>query len=104
MKPYDLELLKKQIVQFLEPYGVERIGIFGSVARGDDRDDSDIDIMVKLNQSERREPIGLKWFTLNQELAKKIGRRVDLVSEDSVSEVLKRIIETDLEVIYEKKR
>jgi predicted nucleotidyltransferase len=44
----------------------------------------------------------MRWFTLDQELAEKIGRPVDLVSEDALFNPLRSIVEKDLEVIYEK--
>lgn len=63
---------------------------------------SDIDILVRLPSRKKRKAIGLKWFILDQELEKKIGRPVDLVSEDSVPSALRPAIEKDLKIIYEK--
>ena len=38
------------IIDYLRPYGPERIGIFGSYARGDYRDDSDLDLLVLVDK------------------------------------------------------
>lgn len=102
MSTLSREEIKKIIIETLLPIGVVRISIFGSFARMDDSAVSDIDILVKLPSSKNRAIIGLKWFTLDQELEKKLGRPVDLVSEDALFNPLRAIIEKDLEVIYEK--
>lgn len=96
------EDIKKIIVDTLIPLGVVRISIFGSFARREESPTSDVDILVKLPSDKNRPFIGMKWFTLDQELEEKIGRPVDLVSEDALVNPLRSIIEKDLEVIYEK--
>jgi len=96
------EEIKAIIINTLVPLGVLRIGIFGSFARQEDSSSSDIDILVKLPSAKTRSLIGLKWFVIDQELEEKIGRPVDLVSEDALFSPLRSIIERDLEVIYEK--
>jgi predicted nucleotidyltransferase len=101
MSPFRREELKKMIIDTLLPLGVERISLFGSFARRESSP-NDIDILVRFKKHGKRNPIGLAWFTLDQELSKKIGIPVDLVTEDSLSSTLRSIIEKDLEVIYEK--
>lgn len=96
------EDIKKIIIDTLIPLGVVRISIFGSFARQDDSATSDIDVLVKLQSGNNRPMIGMKWFTLDQELQQKIGRHVDLVSEDALFNPLRAVIQKDIEVIYEK--
>lgn len=98
----DREEIKRIIIETLEPLGVERIGLFGSFSRREETAKSDIDILVRFAPPGRRPVIGLRWFSLDQELEEKIGRPIDLVSEESLSSLLKSIIERDLEIIYEK--
>lgn len=100
VSPINREEIKRLIIEALRPIGVKRIALFGSFARKDFGVDSDVDILVKLKKTKSR-PVGLKWFTLDQEISQKIGRPVDLVSEDAVPEHLRSLIEKDLEVIYE---
>jgi predicted nucleotidyltransferase len=102
MDTEDRARIKKIIIETLKPLKPTRIGIFGSFARGDWTSTSDIDILVKLPSANKREPIGLLWFSIDLELEKKLGRSVDLVSEDALSGILRPEIERDLEVIYEK--
>ena len=94
--------IEKIIVDFLRPFGFQKIALFGSFARNDNSADSDIDILVTFPDQKNRKLIGLRWFTLNQELESLIGFPVDLVSEASLNEALKQIIYEDLSIIYEK--
>lgn len=96
------EDIKEIIIETLKPYGVRRIGLFGSFARGEENVNSDIDILVLLPPLGQRKLIGMKWFTLDQDLQHKLGRSVDLVSEDSLNSALRNLIQKDLEIIYEK--
>lgn len=96
------EEIKKLVVETLKPLGVLRIALFGSFSRNEETPNSDIDILVRLPPLESRSLIGLRWFTLDQELAAILGRRVDLVSEDALQPRLRQVIEQDLEVLYEK--
>jgi len=76
-----------------ENFKVVRIGIFGSVVRGETREDSDIDIIVKFS-----EPIGLKIFDLKELLERVLDQKVDLISEEAVSPYIKPYIEK--EIVY----
>jgi len=57
------------------------IGIFGSYSRGEQRDNSDVDILVKLER-----PIGLRFFELWDELKKLLDMKVDLFTVDAVKQ------------------
>jgi predicted nucleotidyltransferase len=57
------------------------IGIFGSYSRGEQRDSSDVDILVKLER-----PIGLRFFELWDELEKLLDMKVDLFTVDAVKQ------------------
>ena len=74
-------------------YPIERLGIFGSVVRGENTRESDVDILVEFNG-----PIGLEVADLAFELDEITGCNVDLVSARGLKEGVKRLIERD--VIY----
>ena len=76
--------LGDKIVPLLRPY-VKKIAVFGSFARGDETPESDIDILVELKPPGQRPSLGLKWFGLEQELGRILGREVELVSESAMS-------------------
>ena len=72
-------------------YFIKRMGIFGSYARGEASDNSDIDVLVELSQ-----PIGLDFITLADELEAKLNIKVDLLTFNSLKPSLRKIIEEDL--------
>ena len=67
-----------------DKFEVERIGYFGSFARGDQNADSDIDILVEF-----RRPLGWAFFDLQELLEKELQRKVDLVSTKALKEQLR---------------
>ncbi|AFV11027.1 putative nucleotidyltransferase [Thermacetogenium phaeum DSM 12270] len=86
--------LKNSKALLHEQYGVEILGIFGSYVRGEQKRNSDVDILVDF-----KEPIGLlKFVALKNQLSEIIGRDVDLVTKTALKPGIgKRILE---EVIY----
>lgn len=77
----------------LKKFGVKRIGIFGSFARGEESESSDLDFIVELERETFDDYMDLKFF-----LEDLFGRKVDLVLPDSIKPRLKPIIMK--EVIY----
>jgi hypothetical protein len=67
-----------------ENYYVERIGLFGSFSRGEQTPESDIDIIVEFNGS-----VGWKFFTLKDFLENILGRKIDLVTKNSLRDEMK---------------
>jgi len=66
-------------------YNVEDLGVFGSFARGDNTQTSDVDILVRFSQ-----PIGFfKFIDLENYLTKLLGRQVDLVTEKALKPTIK---------------
>ena len=92
--------IRDQLVPLLKPY-VDRITLFGSMARGDDHPDSDIDVLVTLKAPGDRPPLGLQWFELERTLGEHTGRRVELVTEDALSPHVRPYIDSDRVVLYE---
>jgi hypothetical protein len=90
--------LQAKILQYLLPFHPDRVGVFGSFARGEQKEGSDLDILIKF-----KERIGLlKLVQIEQELSDILGIRIDLVTENSLKNPrLKAYIEQDLIVIYE---
>lgn len=95
--------LRERILPILKPYGVKRVALFGSVVRGEDTSESDIDILVELKPPGERPPIGLKWFALEDELSHILGREVELVSESALSPYIRPYVEKEMVVLYEER-
>jgi predicted nucleotidyltransferase len=93
--------LREKILPVLLPCGVKRIAIFGSVVRGEDTPESDIDILVELKEPGERPPIGLRWFGLEEELSLLLGREVELVSARGLSPYIRPYVEEEMVILYE---
>lgn len=75
-------------------YGIQRIGIFGSLARGTIQEESDVDVVVELDRQDLFNLIGIK-----QDLEETLHTHVDIVSyRDSMNPFLKKRI--DAEAVY----
>lgn len=76
----------------LDEFSVKSISVFGSVVRGDERPDSDVDILVEFEPDAR---IGFFAFArLQRRLSELLGRPVDLVTPDALHKAMKnRILE-----------
>ena len=76
---------------------VSKLSVFGSFARGEDRPGSDIDLLVEFSK-----PKGLfDLVTLEIQLSEQLGRKVDLLTEQSVSPYLRDSIRRDLKVLFD---
>ena len=78
-------------------YRIREMAVFGSVARAEDRPDSDVDIFIEFEPGYHP---GLGWFDLEEELASLLGRRVDLSLKSSLKPRVKREALRDAVVLY----
>ena len=95
--PNDIENLKKIAVPILKGYGVEKAAVFGSFARGDATENSDIDLLVKYKE-------GTSLFDvvrLQNRLESELGRKVDLVSYDFIDRYIKKRVLKESVPLYE---
>jgi predicted nucleotidyltransferase len=86
----------------LKAAGIASLSLFGSIARGDDRGDSDIDVAVRL--SDHSSFRGFAYFGHLDRLARQLetilGRPVDIVVEPVQKERLRREIEEDRAIAF----
>ena len=81
-------------------WGLQRVAVFGSVARGEDGPHSDIDLLIDLNESEGAWSL-LDLARLKVELEDATQRRVDLVQRDAlVNPYRRRAILRDARTVY----
>ena len=74
-----------------DKFGVEKIGLFGSYARGEEKDDSDIDFVVELSKPDLFCLIGVKFF-----LQDILNSKVDIVRyREKMNEFLRKRILSD---------
>ena len=72
-------------------YPIARLGIFGSVSRGEQGPDSDLDVLVEFHQS-----VGIEFISLAEELEEILNCKVDLVSRKGLKYRYFQEIENDL--------
>jgi predicted nucleotidyltransferase len=78
----------RELKPFLyQKYFVEKIGYFGSYARSEQNEHSDIDILVSF-----KKPLGWEFFDLQEFLENELKIKVDLVSEKGLKEQLRQTI------------
>jgi len=94
----DRNELNKNIINYLKPFHPERIALFGSYARMEDHQDSDIDILVSFKDTVTL----LELARIHRELSLILGKKVDLITEKSLkNQRIKKHIYKDLQIIYE---
>lgn len=76
---------------------VAMLGVFGSMARGEATDQSDIDLLVEF--STRKSLLAL--VSLERKMSSALDRKVDLLTEAAISPYLRDRVKRDLTVIYE---
>ncbi len=86
-----LEQLRSVKPALLATYPIKDLALFGSVSRGDDRPDSDVDLLVEFAR-----PVGMQFIRLAEELQALLGRKVDLVSRGGIKPGYYEAIRKDL--------
>lgn len=83
-----LQAKREEILRIAERHGARDVRVFGSAARGEASDQSDVDLLV--STTEHTSP----WFpvALIEELERLLGRRVDVVTEEGLYWLLRRRI------------
>lgn len=94
----EIDRIKKQIRNNIQPiknkYKIKTIGVFGSYVRGNQKKESDVDILIEFE-----EPVSLlEFITLERQLSKILGKKVDLVMKTALKPRIGRYILN--EVVY----
>ncbi|MDP2798534.1 MAG: nucleotidyltransferase family protein [Deltaproteobacteria bacterium] len=87
----------EKMTRILKNQGARKIAVFGSYVRGEEKPESDIDIIVEF--SERKSLFDL--VGIEQEVSDALGIKVDLLTEKSISPYLIDRIKKEMVVIYE---
>lgn len=83
---------QNRIIDLTSKYNPKMIGIFGSYARGENEQNSDLDILIDFEQDVNL----LEIIGLEQELTESLGIKVDLITFKSLNSQLKKYVEMDL--------
>ena len=93
-----IALPEKELADLCRRYSVKELAVFGSVARGEARPDSDVDLLVEFLPEAR---IGLlEHIAAQRELSALLGRNVDLVTKPALRIELRDEILAQARTIY----
>ena len=82
-----IHILKEEQLFLQKEFGVKKIAIFGSFAKGQAHQKSDVDIFIEFTKSP-----GMKFFDLMDYLDKKLGRKTDVLTQKGLNSMrVKRV-------------
>lgn len=92
-----IKILKKELPYLRAIFGVKRIGLFGSSAKGIQREDSDVDLVVEFEK-----PIGLKFIELSDYIEKVLGKKVDILTPAGIKSIRVKKVAEDIKknIVY----
>ena len=88
-------ILRQNKKVFLD-FGVKRLGVFGSFVRGEQNEESDVDILVEFYKDKKNYR---NYIAVNDYLEKLFGRKVDVVTKKSLSPYIGPYIEREVEYV-----
>ena len=86
----------KKLQEICRRNDVAMVGVFGSMARGEATEESDIDLLVRFS---KRKSL-LELVRLEREVTTALGRKVDLLTESAISPYLRDRVRRELRVLY----
>jgi hypothetical protein len=80
-----LQIRKAEILALAAKHGASNVRLFGSVVRGEDQPDSDVDLLVDMQDNRSL----FDLIGLQQDIEKMLGRKVDVLTPDGINRYLK---------------
>ena len=96
-KMYTIDEIKKISVPIAEKYGVKKLALFGSYARGEQKNTSDIDFLIEKGNIK-----GLEFFGFINNLEDNFGVHVDVLTYDSLKDSFIEDAAEDEVILYER--
>ncbi len=92
-----ITILKEELPYLRAIFGVKRIDLFGSSAKGTQREDSDVDLVVEFEK-----PIGLKFIELSDYIEKALGKKVDILTPAGIQSIRVKKVAEDIKksIVY----
>ncbi|MEU4710588.1 nucleotidyltransferase family protein [Nocardia salmonicida] len=94
----DFDALMPQLRALCEKYEIAELSVFGSVARGSDGPDSDVDFLYVRKPESR---LGIEFFGLQYDLEDLLGRKVDVVSKEYLHWHFRDEVLSEAKVLHE---
>lgn len=93
-----VEYIKKESEPIFKKYNfIDKVYLFGSYARNSALNNSDIDLVVKLNTN-----VGMKLYGLYDEFENSLNKKIDLLTENEIMNIMPKTYFRDRVLIYEK--
>ena len=96
---FTIEDIKKRVIPIVIKYGINTFSLFGSYARGDATEDSDLDFVM-----DKGDLRGLQYVSLVQDLEEEFDCHVDVISKGSSNKKFLEAVSKDEVLLYERKR
>lgn len=87
-----IQALRESLPELRDRFSVSKIGVFGSYVKGNQNDDSDVDIYVEFD----RVP-GLEFMDLSEQLERIVRKKVDLLTPSGLKSIRNARIRHDIE-------
>lgn len=101
MKNITIDEIRDSVTSYGKEYNLAKIILFGSYARHDETDKSDIDLLVDANNS------SLTLFDLagmREDLKQKFGKKVDIVTSKGMDQKVQKNVLEDQIILYEREK
>ena len=92
-----MKLHEQEIREFCQRHHIRRLAMFGSYVHGDQRPDSHLDVLVEFEDGHTP---GFKFFEMEEELSRIIGRKVDLNTPAFLSRFFRDEVLAEAQVMY----
>lgn len=96
---FTIEDIKKRVIPIVIKYGINTFSLFGSYARGEATEDSDLDFVM-----DKGDLRGLQYVSLVQDLEDEFDCPVDVISKGSSNKIFLEAVSKDEVLLYERKR
>ena len=93
---YTIDEIRRKVVPIAKKYGVKKLSLFGSYARGEADDQSDVDFLI-----ERGKIVGIEYFGFVYDLEDELGCHVDVVTTGISDKKFLADIQKDEVLLYE---
>jgi len=77
-----IQILQASLPHIRNKYHVQRIGLFGSIAAGRNKEESDVDIVVEFSKQ-----LGLEYFEMIEFLEKQFNQKVDVITSEGLNSI-----------------
>jgi len=99
-KQFNKKTIQEKLKNICEKNDVICMAFFGSFVRGEQKKKSDVDILIKFDESKEKSLLDL--IHMENEIKKIFRRKVDLLTFESISPHLRKEILHSMKIIYEK--